>query len=310
MRDILSKFANKSLQMPSIDFDFNSPIESIIYQPFQDKGYTLHVKRDDFIHPFISGNKWRKLKYAIKDAAANSKSHLVTFGGAWSNHLLATAAASAKFGFRTTGYVRGEELDNPNLQLCRLFGMKLIFVDRERYKDKALLYKEKHENDEYAYFIDEGGMGKEALSGCAEIIDELPIEYDHIFCACGTGTTLAGLSIGLRVSGKKTQLHGVPVLAGGEFIAKNVEMLDPQATGIILHTNYHFGGYAKTKPELLDFVRDFVSQTGILIEPVYTGKVFYCLSDLVKQKYFKENARILVLHTGGIIGLLGKLDLF
>lgn len=296
--------------MSSLNFDFNSPIEPVMYQPFLERGYTLHIKRDDFIHPFISGNKWRKLKYTLKDAAETSKTHLVTFGGAWSNHLLATAAASAKFGFRATGYVRGEILDNPNLQLCQLFGMRLIFVDRARYRDKHLLYEQEHGDDEQAYFIDEGGMGKEALPGCAEIADELMEDYDHIFCACGTGTTLAGLGIGLRARNKKTMLHGVPVLAGGEFIAQNVKLLDPLAAGITLHTDYHFGGYAKTKPELLQFIKDFVSQTGILIEPVYTGKALYCLTDLAKQHYFNRKARILILHTGGITGLLGKLDLF
>jgi len=296
--------------MSSFNFDFYSPIEPVSYKPFIESGHTVHIKRDDLIHPFISGNKWRKLKYTLQHAADTGKTHLVTFGGAWSNHLLATAAAAAKFGFRTTGYIRGEEVSNPNLQLCQLFGMNLIFVDRERYREKHSLYSEYHGHDEEAYFIDEGGMGTKALLGCAEIISELQMDYDHLFCACGTGTTLAGLGIGLREQGKKTQLHGVPVLAGGAFIQQNIKTLDPLSTGVSLHINYHFGGYAKTKPELLHFIKEFVSETGMLIEPIYTGKLLYCLTDLMAKRYFKEKSRILILHTGGITGLLGKLDFF
>ncbi|WP_345229850.1 1-aminocyclopropane-1-carboxylate deaminase/D-cysteine desulfhydrase [Olivibacter ginsenosidimutans] len=291
-------------------FDFYSPVEVLNYQPFQEQQCMVHVKRDDLIHPFISGNKWRKLKYTLQDAAKMGKSHLVTFGGAWSNHLLATAAAGAKFGFTTTGYVRGESVVNPNLQLCQLFGMQLVFVNRTTYKDKFALYRQYHEEDATTYFIDEGGKASTALEGCAEIIASLDEDYDHLLCACGTGTTLAGLRWGVTKYEKSITLHGVPVLKEGEFIQDTVRQWNPINGEIVLHTNYHFGGYAKTKPELLTFISHFVANTGMLIEPVYTGKLFYALADLIRKDYFAKGSKILVLHTGGLTGVLGTLAKF
>lgn len=138
-------------------FDFHSPVEPLDFPLFSDKGLTVHMKRDDQIHPFISGNKWRKLKYILQSARIAGKAHLVTFGGAWSNHLLATACAGAKFGFKTTAFVRGEYVSNPILSLCRLFGMELKFVDRTTYRDKHALFNHYTQGNEQAYFVDEGG---------------------------------------------------------------------------------------------------------------------------------------------------------
>lgn len=298
-----------SLQKSDVfSIDFHSPIESLNFPIFNDKGLTLHIKRDDLIHPFISGNKWRKLKYILQDAADRGKTHLVTFGGAWSNHLLATACAGAKFGFKTTAFVRGEEVSNPNLSLCALFGMEVRFVDRTAYReDKQTLFNRSFGGDQLAYFIDEGGYSPEGAKGCGDILDELSIAYNHIFCAAGTGTTLAGIAEALAAKKITTRLHGVPVLAGGEFIRNRVADLstDAVANTCILHTDYHFGGYAKTKPELTDFIKHFCIQTGILIEPVYTGKVCYAVFDLARSNYFAAGDKILIIHTGGLIGLLG-----
>lgn len=284
----------------------------------RDQEIRIDVKRDDLIHPYISGNKWRKLKYLITSAKKNAVEHIVTFGGAWSNHLLATACAGALYGFKTIGFVRGDEkVSNPVLTLCQLYGMQLIYVNREDYKDKFGLYQHflelKEASADLYLFVDEGGYSNEAVKGCTEIIDELPQDYDHIFCACGTGTTLAGLARGLNerkqrraLPGKEcnTTLHGVPVLAGGAFIDDQVRGLVPDAD-FVLHTDYHFGGYARTSPELLNFIQEFVSSTGILIEPVYTGKLFYAVFDLIKRQYFAPNSRILIIHTGGLSGFLG-----
>lgn len=291
-------------------FNFFSPTERIKYKPFSERKCVVDIKRDDLIHPFISGNKWRKLKYLLEDARKAGRNHLVTFGGAWSNHLLATAAAGATFGFKVTGFVRGEIVDNPNLKLCQLFGMQLKFVTRTEYRDKHRLFHNHYANDSGAYFIDEGGAAALALKGCAEIIGELREDYDHIFCACGTGTTIAGLSSGLQQYNKHSKLHGISVLADGDFILKNIKESYHLENEITMHTTYHFGGYAKTKPPLLAFIKSFVSNTGILIEPVYTGKLLYALADLIERNYFAEGSRILVLHTGGLIGVLGKLDDF
>src|SRR5690606_2861967 len=211
-----------------IPFDIHSPVEPLDFQLFNDKSLTVHIKRDDKIHPFISGNKWRKLKYILQSAQRVGKTHLVTFGGAWSNHLLATACAGATFGFKTTGFVRGEPVSNPTLSLCKIYGMELRFVNRASYRDKPLLYAQYAAHVPTAYFVDEGGYSTEGAAGCAEIIDELPRPYDHIFCACGTGTTIAGLLHGCTEQGLGTQLHGVTVLAGGDFIPAAVHALYPE----------------------------------------------------------------------------------
>ncbi|WP_325639270.1 1-aminocyclopropane-1-carboxylate deaminase/D-cysteine desulfhydrase [Parapedobacter sp.] len=298
--------------MPMVPFDIHSPIESLDFSLFSDRSLTVHIKRDDKIHPFISGNKWRKLKYVLQAARHAGKTHLVTFGGAWSNHLLATACAGATFGFKTTGFVRGEAVSNPNLSLCKIYGMALRFVDRTAYRDKPRLYEQYTATDQRAYFIDEGGYSVDGARGCAEIIDELPHTYDHIFCACGTGTTLAGLYHGCISRGLDTRLHGVTVLAGGNFIPDAIRALYPemQLDGLTSHTDYHFGGYAKTTPVLHTFIKEFTAQTGILIEPVYTGKLLYGVFDLAKRDYFREGARILVIHTGGLTGILGLHEQF
>ncbi|GAB1463905.1 1-aminocyclopropane-1-carboxylate deaminase/D-cysteine desulfhydrase [Pedobacter sp.] len=282
-----------------------SPIHSISYN-----GTTLSIKRDDLIDPFISGNKWRKLKYILLDAAKHNKNHLVTFGGAYSNHLLATAAAAAKHHLQVTAFVRGEEVNNPMLSLCKIFGMQLYFVDRESYKNKPRLYELHFGSNQSAYFIDEGGASEEATIGCTEIIDELNEQFDYIFCAAGTGTTAAGLLKGINQLDLETQLHVIPVLKGGDFIKDEIFKYEKNLTKLHLHTDYHFGGYAKTTPELISFIKDFTSKTGVLIDPVYTGKMFYAINDLIESKQISKDAKILAIHTGGLFGILGKIDEF
>lgn len=290
-------------------FEIYSPVQQINLPMFKEHQVEVFIKRDDLIHPYIAGNKWRKLKYVLNDAICKDKRQLVTFGGAWSNHLLATAAASAIFGFKSIGYVRGELVENANLSLCRLFGMELKPVDRTSYKNKQALFQHYHAADPEAYFIDEGGASQEALVGCAEILQELNDTYDHLFCPCGTGTTLAGLQLGVKKFDVSIQLHGIAALAGN-FIQEDIAKFIPGATDLIIHNNYHFGGYAKTTLELISFIKEFVAKTGILIEPIYTGKMMYALVDLIKKGTFKPNSKILTLHTGGLTGLLGKLSAF
>ncbi len=285
----------------------NSPIQQLKHPLLAERNVRLWVKRDDLIHPIISGNKWRKLKYLLEDARQQGCHEVVTFGGAWSNHLLATAAACAVSGFRSTGYVRGELPENPNLSLCSLFGMNLLETSRSDYKDKTALYNRLHGKDREAYFIDEGGRSEQAVAGCAEMIGELERGFDHIFCAAGTGTTLAGLARGLQQANLNTRLHGVPVLAGG-FMSEELKGLGADPRKVILHEDYHFGGYAKAPTALLSFIAEFVRDTGMLIEPVYTGKLFYAIFDLIKRGYFPEKEEILAIHTGGLFGILGKLE--
>lgn len=294
----------------NIDFEIFSPIHQIQHQLFDEQDLKVFIKRDDMIHPVISGNKWRKLKYLLKQAQAENKTHLVTFGGAYSNHLLATAAAAAKFGFKSTGFVRGEEVNNDTLFLCRLHGMNLIFTDRGSYRDKSALFKLHFAEDNNAFFIDEGGASALAAKGCSELINELPDIYDHIFCACGTGTTAAGIINGLSERKFPTQFHGIPVLKSGEFLRSEIDNFLETPSAYQLHTDYHFGGYGKVNDGLIGFIKQFVAETGILIEPVYTGKMLYALYDLATKNYFKPGSRILAIHTGGIWGLLGMKDKF
>lgn len=268
------------------------------------------MKRDDLIDPYISGNKWRKLKYILAKAKKENKTHLVTFGGAYSNHLVATAAAASRSGFKSTAFVRGEEVKNEMLLLCRLFGMKLIFTDRESYRDKFQLFAQHFVNDEQAYFVNEGGASMEATIGCAEIIDELTAPYDHIFCAAGTGTTAAGLLRGIQQHGLDTKLHIIPVLKGASFIQDEIAQYTPVSEHLKIHLNYHFGGYAKTTPELISFMKTFTAKTGLLLDPVYTAKMFYAIQDLAQQGIISKDESGLAIHTGGLMGLFGMKDKF
>lgn len=281
--------------------DLHSPLQQLMHPQLSD----LWIKRDDLIDPYISGNKWRKLKYILQDAAVKGKTHIITFGGAYSNHLVATAAAAARSGLKATAFVRGEELANEMLVLCKLYGMHLIFTNREVYKDKHACYQKYFGDNTDTYFINEGGACDEAVKGCAEIIRELPATVDHIFCAAGTGATAAGLLKGIQEAGLKTKLHVIPVLKGGDFIKDEIQKHVPLTEHLILHTDYHFGGYAKTQPALLAFMKQFVAAHGILIDPVYTAKMCYAIYDLSDRNYFLKEQKIIAIHTGGLLGIMG-----
>lgn len=296
--------------MVDINLDIYSPVQQLDNQLFTHKGIKVFIKRDDMIHPIISGNKWRKLKYPLQQARALGKNHLITFGGAFSNHLLATAAAAARFGFKATGIVRGEEVQNDTLFLCRLHGMQLIFTDRDSYRDKPALFAKFFADDKDAFFIDEGGASPEAAQGCSELVTELPQTYDHIFCACGTGTTAAGIINGITQQQLSTHFNAIPVFKNGGFIRDEIDRYLTFPASYTLHTDYHFGGYGKTTPELIDFIKQFVAETGILIEPVYTGKMLFALYDLAAKDHFAPGSSILAIHSGGIWGLLGMKNKF
>jgi 1-aminocyclopropane-1-carboxylate deaminase len=283
-----------------------------VYSPLQKIDHPLltnfYVKRDDLIDPYISGNKWRKLKYLLKRAKGEGKTHLVTFGGAFSNHLVATASAAARAGLQSTAFVRGEVVENQMLLLCRLYGMRLIFTDRESYKSKQQLFDQHFEGNSSAFFIDEGGASAEAVQGCAEIIEELPEDLDLLFCAAGTGTTAAGLMYGIQERKMHCALHVVPVLKGGEFIKEEISAYVNVDQQLQLHTEYHFGGYAKTQPALLEFIAHYASRYGILTDPVYTAKLFFAIEDLAQKQLIDKDAKIVALHTGGLLGILGMQD--
>lgn len=294
----------------NIDLEIYSPVHQIKNNLFDEQGLSVYIKRDDLIHPLISGNKWRKLKYILKKISAENKNHLVTFGGAYSNHLLATAAVAAKYGFKSTGIVRGEEITNDTLFLCKLHGMELVFVDRESYRHKEKLFDKYFGDNADAFFINEGGVSTQGAQGCAELVDELTETYDHIFCACGTGTTAAGIINGIQNHKLSTEFNAIPVFKNGDFMRDEIDKYLTAPASYHLYTDYHFGGYAKTNNELISFVKTFVAATGILIEPIYTAKMLYAIYDLAAKGHFKYGSKILAIHTGGLIGLLGTKDKF
>ena len=287
------------------------PLQQLQHPLLQQHELTLWVKREDLLHPHISGNKWRKLKYNLHEAKAQGKETIVTFGGAYSNHIAATAAAGAEFGFKTIGIIRGEEHLplNPTLQFATEQGMELHYISRELYRHKSepTFLAELAEKYNHPYLVPEGGTNQLAVKGCTEIVDDITINFDVVCCASGTGGTIAGIIAGL--AGEK-QVLGFPALKGGGFLEEEIAQLVYNYSGVNysnwqLITDYHFGGYAKVKPELIEFIREFQEQHNIPLEPVYTGKMFYGLFDLISKGYLAKGTRIVAVHTGGLQGNAG-----
>lgn len=287
--------------------EINSPIEPLNFELFEQKQISVYIKRDDKIHPFISGNKWRKLKYTLSDAKQKNKTHLVSFGGAYSNHLNALACAGAMFGFKTTAFIRGDEgVSNQMLALNKLWGMEFIYTDRTSYRDKETLFENHFGQNENAYFVNEGGAGVLGAKGCQEIVTELTENYQHIFCAVGTATTLQGIALAIKNQQLTTKVEGICVLKGAENIDEELRKNQLQDYYKI-HHQFHEGGYAKSNFKIMDFITQFASKTGILLDQVYTAKMMMAVFTLAEQDYFEPNSKILCVHTGGILGLLGVL---
>lgn len=288
-----------------------APLQQLHSKVWEEQGIALWVKREDLLHPTISGNKWRKLKYNLQEAKRLQHDTLLTFGGAYSNHIAAVAAAGQEFGFKTIGIIRGEEHLplNPTLSFATSAGMALHYISREAYRQKSepLYLAQLAELFGNPYIIPEGGTNELAVQGCTEIVTDIPIDYDYICCASGTGGTIAGIIAGLE--GNK-QVLGFPALKGSEFLKEEIEQLIHRYNGgrydnWQLITDYHFGGYAKVKPELLDFIRSFQQEHQLPLEPVYTGKMFYGLVDLIRGGFFPKGSRIVAVHTGGLQGNAG-----
>ncbi len=287
-----------------LDLPFEPPIQKIEHPLFLEKNIEVSIKRDDLIHPFVSGNKWRKLKYVFRFAQETNIKHLISFGGAYSNHLLALACAGAMCGFKTSAFVRGEEVKNHMLFLCKIWGMELHFVSREAYRNKRKLFDDKFSEDNTTMFIDEGGRGELAMKGCEEILDSMDQDFTHAICAVGTGTTLAGIA--KRAAELNMNAEGICVLKGAELIDNDVKQLAPDLHNWNIHHNFHRGGYAKTDEELMEFIKTIASSTGILLDQVYTGKMMMAVFELAKQDYFKPKSKLLLVHTGGLLGLLSQ----
>jgi 1-aminocyclopropane-1-carboxylate deaminase len=268
---------------------------------------SLFIRREDLIHPFVSGNKFRKLKYNLLKAKAENHHTLLTFGGAFSNHIAATAYAGKENGFKTIGVIRGDELEskadeNPTLKFAKECGMKFVFVSREQYKLKedSEFLNQLHTNFGDFYVIPEGGTNDFAIKGCEEILTDNDEKYDFICCSIGTGGTISGL---INKSLSRQNILGFPSLKG-DFLQKDIcKFANKENWKLILE--YHFGGYGKVSQELIAFINDFYKKYNIPLDPIYTGKMVFGVIDLINKNYFPENSKILLIHTGGIEGVEG-----
>ena len=300
-----------------------SPVQKIDEVVHKEKGIQLFLKREDLLDKSLSGNKWRKLKYNLIEAKKQGHTQLLSFGGAYSNHIYALAAAGKYFDFKTIGIIRGEASaqDNPTLQFARSCGMHLHFVNRATYrlKSETDFLSDLGQMFGSFYHIPEGGTNELAIKGCEEIIMESQFQINaDIYCVpVGTGGTIAGMIAGL--DGAKKVL-GFSALKGN-FLKKEVADLliqyrQVQFNNWEINTQYHFGGYAKfDKPVrsgkgLIQFIKDFKEKHGIPLDPIYTGKMMYGIYDLIEQNYFPKGGKILAIHTGGLQGLMGFRERF
>lgn len=281
-----------------------SPLQIVKMPLFAEHGLKVYIKRDDLLHPIVSGNKWRKLKYNLLEAEKSGFARLMTFGGAYSNHIAAVAAAAQATGFETVGIIRGEELDkdsNDTLKYASQCGMELRFVSREAYRDKIRLTSEFGTD---CYVIPEGGSNGLAVKGVEEVMGEIQTQmnglFDYLCTAFGTGGTAAGL-ISAATNNKVLVFPSLKIQK--TEVLRHIEtFVDVEDKKVEVLTDYHFGGYGKETDELTRFIADFERQTHIPLEQVYTGKMMYGLVDLVRKGYFRRGEVIVVLHTGGLQG--------
>ncbi|MCZ8353121.1 MAG: pyridoxal-phosphate dependent enzyme [Cyclobacteriaceae bacterium] len=283
-----------------------TPVQVIEEEEWNNAGVNVLVKREDLNHPFVSGNKWWKLKYNLEQAIELGYDTLLTFGGAYSNHIYATAAAAKEVNLKSIGIIRGDELkevDNPTLLFAASQGMELHFVSREDYRNKNenQFHTSLKENFGNIFIIPEGGTNAFAIQGTEEFGIKLQaeIEFDVLFVAGGTGGTATGLA--LAMPDKKVKV--VSALKGNFLIDEISSLIKEPLNNIEVLNDYHFGGYAKYNQILLDFIAYWDAKQ-LPLEHVYTAKVLYALDSLIKKKYFKAGTKILMLHSGGLQGKL------
>lgn len=277
---------------------------------FLGKSISVTMLRLDVVHAGISGNKWFKLKYNLKDAVSKGFDTILTFGGAFSNHIHATAIAASKTGLKSIGIIRGERVEplNPTLRDAENMGMNLYFISRSAYRNKSdqdFIEELKMKFGEF-YLIPEGGTNTNAIRGASEILNEIDCSYDFLISPVGTGGTISGLIAGSNEPGR---ILGIPVLKG-DFLKGTIKSLvfdfcSKNKDNWQLITDYHFGGYAKFNPDLISFINTFKKSHNIPVDPIYTGKMMFGLYDLIKQGYFEAGTRIIALHTGGLQGIRG-----
>ena len=300
------------------------PLQQINSEIARRAGVDLYVLRLDLMHPWVNGNKWFKLKYNLLEAKEKNFTTLLTFGGAYSNHIYATAAAGNLFGFRTIGVIRGEERLplNPTLSFAVQQGMQLVYLNREMYRQRNTPVLQEYLRQRFGevFIIPEGGSNLNGVRGCTEIIDRamptagVDAAFDRICVACGTATTIAGIALSLH---EGQRAIAFPVLKNGAFLAQEIESLltNYLASGLPspysspasweLVCDYHFGGYAKVNDKLLVFSQQFTQEHGVPLDYVYTAKMFYGVMDLLQQGFFCRGNSLLLVHTGGLQGNVG-----
>ena len=268
---------------------------------------SVFIRREDLIHPIVSGNKFRKLKYNLLQAKAEKQQTLLTFGGAYSNHIAAVAFAGKENGFKTIGIIRGDELEskiakNPTLKFAQVCGMQFEFVTREDYRHKTeagFLENLKNKFGSF-YLVPEGGTNEFAVKGCEEILTEADSQYDFVCCAIGTGGTISGIINSILPHQK---VLGFPALKG-DFLKDEIRNFARNENWELIN-DYHFGGYGKVNPELIAFMNLFYAENKVPLDPIYTAKMIFGVMDLIEKGYFPENSKILLIHTGGIQGIAG-----
>ncbi|ABQ04944.1 1-aminocyclopropane-1-carboxylate deaminase/D-cysteine desulfhydrase [Flavobacterium johnsoniae] len=268
---------------------------------------SLTIKREDLIHPFVSGNKFRKLKYNLLQAKAENKDTLLTFGGAFSNHIAAVAYAGKEQGFKTIGIIRGDELldkiqENPTLKFAQENGMQFEFVSREEYRlknEKSFIEKLKEKFGDF-YLVPEGGTNELAVKGCEEILTEEDSVFNYVCCAVGTGGTISGL---INNALPNQKILGFPALKG-DFLNDEIRIFAKKDNWNLI-SDYHCGGYGKINLELIEFINSFFEETKVPLDPIYTGKMVFGVIDLINKNYFPAHSKILLIHTGGLQGIDG-----
>lgn len=268
---------------------------------------SVTIKREDLIHPVVSGNKFRKLKYNLLQAKTENKKTLLTFGGAFSNHIAAVAFAAKEQGFQSIGIIRGDELrnkiaTNPTLQFAQECGMQFEFVSREAYRlksESSFLEELKQQLGDF-FLIPEGGTNELAVKGCQEILTAEDSQFDYICCAVGTGGTISGI---INSALPHQKILGFPALKG-DFLQDEIRIFVQNENWELINA-YHFGGYGKVNEDLIRFINQFYSDNKIPLDPIYTGKMVFGVIDMIQKNYFPAHSNILLIHTGGLQGIQG-----
>ena len=289
---------NSEADKPQFAIRLPSPLAELHDDRLTPAGLRLYLKRDDLIHPDVPGNKWRKLKYNLAAAKEQGYTRLLTFGGAFSNHIRATAAAGRHFDFETVGVIRGEEHLplNDSLAYAVSQGMRLTYMDRGTYRRKAEpdVLADLMDDLGPCYILPEGGSNGLAVRGCTELPAEIDIDFDVICCACGTGGTLAGIAAGLQRDTQRAL--GFAVLKGGQFLDAEVRRLQAEygtvTTNRSIDYDFHFGGYAKRKPALNEFIADFKARHDITLDWVYEAKMMYGLFERIREGAFSTGTTV------------------